>query len=337
MPAASAIPVPSANGHEQTDLATVATDENLPIASEYGPDEVDTAAIDAIEAELTGKTAPKPAAKPKSPVVAPGPEVQTAEQKHPDWMVEQARDLGIEDDVIGSVPTAALAKLVTRELRRERAEAKRDRQAETVTPAVPSDPVAAFWAEQGEVDDGGKQVKVADVEFHPALKKVIETLARDLHGLKAAKAQTETVQQTAAEAAMQAEFDAAFSKLKTLFADGDAAAVKKSNAKAFAKRSTVYAEVMRRKWPRGTTVESAVATVTEELFDVTPESPLTTESPGARPKVSPYTDATVARPTTRTAAKPKGRAKAESAVEEWLERNAGAEDDGVDANPDAEY
>jgi hypothetical protein len=303
--------------------------------------------LDAIELDLAPepepapRTGPKPAAPkpasaaPSSPATVAAPKAEPEAPKHPDWMVEQAAELGIEDDLVGSLDTANLGKLITRELKRERAEARTAAKAEAVAPPVPSDPVAAFWSEQGEVDDEGKIVKVKDVQFHPALKKVLDAIVKDVHGLKGHAGKTEEQTRAQQEAAVQAEFDAAFAKREAVFAAGDAATVKAASPKAFLRRKAVYAEVMARQWPKGTSIEAAVATVANEMFEEAEPVPA---QRAVKPKANAYVDNTVARPTRRAATdKPKGKQKAQEAADRWFEENGVDESDPDDGDPDAEY
>ncbi len=322
--AGAAEPVVPATVATPADAADAADDPNG--YGSIGDDHI----LEAIELDLEPEP-PKPAAK------AP-PAKDEPEPKHPDWMVEQAKDLGFEDDLIESLDSKALGKLITREMKRERAELKRDKTADSVTPPVPSDPVTAFWAEQGEVDDEGKKVQVKDVQFHPALKKVLDTIVREVHGLKGTVVQGAQTEEQTRRAQLIAALDAEMAKFPAVFGAGAIDAVSKAAPKLAARRRDIMGKLLAREFPQGTTARAAVVEVAGELFDLDDDEP---PSPRRKPGRNHYVEDTVARPTNRgaPAAKKKGPAAAAEAIEKYLEdNNIDLDTDPADdPHPESEY
>jgi hypothetical protein len=303
----------------------------------------DAGILDAIEIDLALEDTvvepkPAPAAKAapaKSDAVSPKP--PPPEPKHPDWMVEQAKDLGIDDEIVEGSSTAALGKLITREMKKERAELARDKKADSAAPPVPSDPVAAFWAEQGEVDDEGKTVKVKDVQFHPALKKVLDTIVREVHGLKGTVGQSAQTEEQAKRAQLIAALDAEMAKFPGVFGAGAIDAVSKAAPKLAARRRDIMGKLLSRDFPAGTTARAAVIEVAGELFDLDDDPPPAPRKSGR----NHYVEDTVARPTQRGAGaqKKKGPAAAAEAMEKYLEDNNLDldSDPAEDPHPESEY
>jgi hypothetical protein len=257
-------------------------------------------------------------------------------------MKRMCADLGIEDDEIDGLPVESVEVIISREIRRQKADAVRNARAENETDRRKAEKVEEEleWGEFVDVD--GVKRKATDEDVHGAILSPLKKMAKEIKELKAQLAGTSQGVAKSNQEKFEAAFDASCSRFKKTLGEGSYSDLK--GTPFTKKREVVFREViaMIQANPQ-IKMDDAIEKAVEGVYGVKlkkPEAkPVVVESdeeddPAAVARGN-YTAGKTARPSGRKGKPGKGVKGAEDAVEAWLADNLPDTQD--DDDDDSEY
>ncbi len=269
----------------------------------------------------------------------------TAAQKHSEYSVLQAKDLGFSDDEINSATPDQLAReiyLVTRKLRQEtRTDTRADAieghgKPPTVPGGTPDQKEPDFdWGEGPEYDDGvatGKTVKYKDDMIAAPLVNVIKRQDKALAELKAQVSQLLGVEQSRQKEAFFTEIDQMFVSKPEIFGD-KAGSQMKPDDPLFQKRGAIV--LLMNAMKSGSAKERWNKAVKMVYGDAAPPSQKPPQTPQAESasRITPeqWAGSALPRPTHRNGApEPAGVDRAAKNMEAKLRELESTDDEAAD-------
>lgn len=271
--------------------------------------------------------------------------VEPAKPKISARLLRMCKDLDITEDEIEGLNEDAVQVLVSREIRRARAEAARNARSENESDRRKverqEEEEDLEWGEFEDAETGRKR-KATDEDIHPAILPVLKAQAKEIKALKAQLAGTKQATDVSAQERFEQAFDASCSRFKKTLGDGTYTQLK--GTPYTKKREVIFKEVVAMiQADKSIQLDEAVDRAVREIYGVklkNPAKPVVEdeedeEDSEASKARSNYTSGKTARPQQRKGKNKKSPQAAEDAVEAWLQDNMPAENS--DDDDESEY